>query len=211
MTKRTPVPKRLGRPPDVNSAETRSRLLVEARTSFAKNGFDATTNKDLAAAAGITTGAIYHYFGSKAEMYLAVYAEVQTLVYAAFEAAIADHVTLLGQFSAVLDAAVELNRQDSSLAGFVVGVAGETQRHPEIADPLLTLAGRGTVFLHSMVQASLDRGELAVDIDPQAVEDLMNSVLSGLARFSTQIGDSRRQAAAVDALKRFVGGSLVAR
>ncbi|MFM7826362.1 MAG: TetR/AcrR family transcriptional regulator [Acidimicrobiaceae bacterium] len=53
---------KLGRPIGCECVDTRKRLLVEARRSFATEGFDATTNKNLAKAAGITTAAIYHYF-----------------------------------------------------------------------------------------------------------------------------------------------------
>ena len=63
---------KLGRPIGCEGADTRNRLLVEARRSFATEGFDATTNKSLAKAAGITTAAIYHYFPSKVDMYVAV-------------------------------------------------------------------------------------------------------------------------------------------
>jgi AcrR family transcriptional regulator len=210
VARHTPVARRLGRPPDVDSAETRARLLEVARRLFATKGYDATTNRDLADAAGLTSGAIYHYFGSKTELYVAVYAEVQLLVYSRFDDAIATEQTLLGQFSAVLDAAVALNREDSSLAGFVVGVAGEAQRHPDLAQPLRPLSRRGSQFLHRMVVDAVERGEID-QRDLAAVEDLLNSVLSGLARFSTLIGDSGRHAAAVDALKRFFAGSLLRR
>jgi AcrR family transcriptional regulator len=194
----------------VDSAETRARLVDVARRLFATKGYDATTNRDLAEAAGLTSGAIYHYFGSKTDLYVAVYAEVQDLVYSRFDEAIAAHGTLLGQFSAVLDVAVALNREDPSLAGFVVGVAGEAQRHPDLAVPLRQLSRRGAMFLHAMVSAAADREEIEGG-DVAAVEDLLNSVLSGLARFSTLIGDSSRHAAAVEALKRFFAGSLLRR
>ena len=67
--------KKLGRPCDTDAGETRKLLVKEARRSFADVGYDATTNRALAQAAGITTGAIYHYFPSKLDMYVAAYAE----------------------------------------------------------------------------------------------------------------------------------------
>ena len=69
--------KKLGRPCAVDPGETRKRLILEARRLFAEIGYDATTNRLVADAVGITTGAIYHYFPSKKEMYIAAYAEVQ--------------------------------------------------------------------------------------------------------------------------------------
>ena len=128
-------PRRLGRPPAVDSTVTRERILTAARRSFATRGYDATTNRDIAAEAGVTTGALYHYTRSKADLYGEVYAEVQDLVYGEFEKAFA-HDSFRARFGAVLDAAVALNERDPSLAGFVIGVSPEVQRHPELRDKL---------------------------------------------------------------------------
>ena len=72
MAKRTPVVRKLGRPRDVDSSDTRQTLLEVARRIFARDGYGATTNRSIADEAGITTGAIYHYFPSKAELYLSL-------------------------------------------------------------------------------------------------------------------------------------------
>jgi AcrR family transcriptional regulator len=65
----------VGRPPATDSAETRRRILAGARTCFGRYGYDKTTNKDIASAAGITAGAIYHYFPSKTQLFKAAVAE----------------------------------------------------------------------------------------------------------------------------------------
>jgi AcrR family transcriptional regulator len=209
MPRKAQPVKRLGRPKDVASAETHERLLQVARRAFARDGFDATTNRHIADAAGITTGAIYHYYPSKADLYVAVYAEVQGIVYGAFEKAIAPYDTLVARFGAVLDTAVELNREDPSIAGFVVGVASEAQRHPELRDLLRASNAVTTGFLQGLANDAKTRGELQDDITADALEDLLNAVLSGLARFSNQTGDSVRHANAVAALKRFLAGTLM--
>ena len=201
--------RRLGRPPDVASAETHGRLLREARRAFAVYGFDATTNKRIAAAAGITPGAIYHYYPSKADLYVAVYDEVQTVTAAAFDAAVSQHRTLIAQFGAVLDAAVELDRDDPSVTGFVLRAAGEARRHPELRESLRKARSMGSSFLHGLAHGAFERGELAPDVSPKALEDLLDAVLSGLARFSNQTGDAERHAGAVDVLQRFLSGTLM--
>lgn len=206
----TPTPsRRLGRPKDVASAETHERLLDVARGLFARDGFDATTNKRIAAAAGITSGAIYHYYPSKAELYVAVYEQVQTIVYGAFEKAVIGHDTLRDRFGAVLDAAVETNRIDPSIAAFVVGVAGEAQRHPELRALLAPVRAQHHRFLHRLAADAAERGELQPGVSPDAVGDLLTAVLSGLARFSDQTGDARRHADAVAMLRRMIDGTLL--
>jgi AcrR family transcriptional regulator len=58
---------------------SRERLLALATDRFAAEGYAATSLRDLAAAAGLTTGAIYGNFGSKAELLLqAIDAEIES-------------------------------------------------------------------------------------------------------------------------------------
>jgi AcrR family transcriptional regulator len=199
-----------GRPRDQDSAATRQRILTVARTLFARDGYDATTNKSIAEASGITSGAIYHYFDSKAELYAAVYEAVFDRVFNELERAIIGHDTLIGQFAAALNAAAELNLQDPTLPAFSLGVAGDAQRNPELKELLRPLRRRNTMFFRRMVDAAVTRGELAPDADLSGVEDLLNAVASGLSRISAATGDVRRHAAAVEALQRFIDGTLVA-
>ena len=44
-----------------------------ARAAFASGGYDSSTNRDLAAQGGITAGALYYYYPSKLDLYLAVH------------------------------------------------------------------------------------------------------------------------------------------
>lgn len=203
------IPKKLGRPTACDAVGTRTRLLREAQRSFANAGFDATTNRAIADAAGITTGAIYHYFPSKLDMYVAVYAEVQDLVYSAFERAADNHRNFVDKFSAILDSLIDLNVADPSLTCFVVGVAGESQRHPELLTAITPFRGRNAEFLHQLCADAVATGEIHNDISVDALQDLINVLLSGLARFSTVTSDNDRGSAAVTALKHLVAGTAV--
>jgi len=53
--------------------ETRERIVDAALKLFRQQGFDATTMRDIAAAAGVATGAAYYYFRSKEELVMAFY------------------------------------------------------------------------------------------------------------------------------------------
>jgi len=77
----------LGRPKDTDSAETRQRILEVARGAFASGGYDSSTNRDLAAEVGIAAGALYYYYPSKLDLYLAVHEDVQRRVYGRFNEA----------------------------------------------------------------------------------------------------------------------------
>jgi len=55
--------------------EKRARLLEAARRLFAERGYAATTTADLARAAGMAEGTVFHHFGSKDALLAAVAAD----------------------------------------------------------------------------------------------------------------------------------------
>jgi AcrR family transcriptional regulator len=55
------------------------RLLAEATRLFAGRGYDRTSVQEIVEAAGVTKGALYHYFGSKDDLLHEIYARVLRL------------------------------------------------------------------------------------------------------------------------------------
>jgi AcrR family transcriptional regulator len=54
----------------------RQRLLAEATRLFAERGYESTSVQEIVAAAGVTKGAMYHYFGSKDDLLHEIYSRV---------------------------------------------------------------------------------------------------------------------------------------
>lgn len=57
--------------------ESMTALLTEGRRMFARDGFAAVNLNEVARAAGMTKGALYHHFGSKTGLFRAVVEQVQ--------------------------------------------------------------------------------------------------------------------------------------
>lgn len=197
---------RLGRPPAGDSAATRERILAAARQAFSELGYDATTNKQIAMAAGITSGALYHYFESKLEIYRAVHDEVQAIVYEQFTSAIAPADTFVGKIEALLDSAHDLNRDDPTLARFLGSVRIDRQRYPELAEAVRPFRQRIDRFYDDIVDLGVSTGE--VDLaDRELVLAMLQTVLTGLTdAVSHDIGLHKR---AVEGLKMLISGKLV--
>lgn len=202
--------RRLGRPPDADSATTRAALVAGARQCFASFGYDATTNKAIAEAAGVTAGAIYHYFPSKADLYIAVFLELQNRFRVSTEAAIRRHEHLIDRYCALLDDAVALNREDPTMSAFFVASPSEFRKHAELRDRLAEAKVPRNEFLSLLAREAVERGEMGPDVNARALGDLLNVVLSGLAGFAHLSGDPDRHRAAVEVLKRFLRGELAA-
>jgi AcrR family transcriptional regulator len=60
-----PVGRRPGGP------DTRGEILTAARAEFSAKGFDRTTVRGVAAAAGVDSALVHHYFGAKEDLFLA--------------------------------------------------------------------------------------------------------------------------------------------
>ncbi|HEX9684121.1 MAG TPA: TetR/AcrR family transcriptional regulator [Acidimicrobiales bacterium] len=200
--------KRLGRPPDSTSDETRERLLHAARECFASYGFQKTTNRDIADAAGITTGAIYHYFDSKQELFKAVTAEVSEVVMQEFLGAVQGEERFAPRFAALLDSAARLHERDPSIAQFTVTSPIEMQRHPELGMPGDDGSQSIPRFFRSLVQEAVDRSELPESLE---VDDMANMVLSltlGLAYYTVLTGSTDGLRSAMRAAEELVALAL---
>jgi len=200
---------KVGRPPDVDSTETRQKILQAARVRFARDGYRSTTNRRIADDVGITPGAIYHYVDSKAALYADVFNYTVDEAYTELERVAATETTLFGQVGAVLRRSAEMQFEDPSIAGFIVAVAQETQRHPDLLALLEPQRRRHAQFFADLVAQASERGELAVGVDRRALADLLAAVMSGLARIASASGEPGRYAAAADVLDQFVDGTLL--
>jgi AcrR family transcriptional regulator len=205
-----PVPptstRRRGRPPATDSADTRRALLDTARRLFAERGYDGVTNKEIASAAGLTAGAMYHYVESKIDLYVAVDDDVKDLIYGRFQEAVASSSTFLGKLEAVLEAASELNAVDPTLATFIGAVRIDMRRHEEISARLREPAYQREQFFVSIVDVGVETGE----IDPQNRRMMADFVLTILVGLTDGASSSpRRHRSSIDAIMALMRGTLV--
>ncbi|GAA1737701.1 TetR/AcrR family transcriptional regulator [Isoptericola hypogeus] len=69
------------------SEATAAAVLAAARNLYARRGYAAVAVEEVAAACGVTRGAVYHHFGSRAGLFAAVHADVTAAVAAEIERA----------------------------------------------------------------------------------------------------------------------------
>jgi AcrR family transcriptional regulator len=66
------TPRRRGRPPRTESADlpaARDRILEAAREEFSERGYDKTSVRGIAKAAGVDSALVHHYFGTKEQVF----------------------------------------------------------------------------------------------------------------------------------------------
>jgi AcrR family transcriptional regulator len=197
--------KRLGRPPDTDSADTRRMILRIARETFSVLGYEVATNREIASRSGVTPGALYHYFGSKMDLYLAVHEYTQDLVYSRFSEAIVGRHTFVDQFTAVLDVAHEMNRTDHSVARFLGAVRVDVRRHPEMRVSVEPRSRQRERFFADMVEVGVSTGE----ISPQRRAVVFAYILTVLVGLTDAVSDDiDEQGRAIVGIKDALRGLL---
>jgi len=161
---------------DEHVDSTRRALLDAARRRFGASGFGATTLDQVVADARMTKGALYHHFGSKEQLFLKVYDEVEGELSArAMEAAAVatDPVEAIQRgFAAFLDLALDPVVQRIALldAPSVLGTAAKLE-----VDARHSLAA-----VRAAVEIGMAEGRLT-PLDPGALAQLLIAACSQAA------------------------------
>lgn len=188
-------------------AQTRAALVAAGRLLFSQAGFAATSVEDLAREAGVTTGALYHHFPTKAALFEAVFELVHADLMAAsgHAAAQGDGIvdSLAAAFEAFLDMVLEPDVQRIVItdAPAVLGPARFTELDERYAVAATVAALRAAAAaqalraddpetLARLLLGALMRGGMLIasSPDPAATRDevaaTMRALLRGLAALS---------------------------
>lgn len=206
MTSSTGTDRRRGRPPATDSAETWRSILDCARVLFAERGYGAVTNKDVADAAGITTGALYHYVESKLDLYVAVDADLRDRIYENFVRAVASSATFTGKLEAVLEEAHAMAVEDETVVRFIGAVRTDMRRHPEVSERLAATVHAREKFFVDIVDVGVETGEIK-PADRGLVAEFIRTILLGLTDGTTPSLKHHRQA--IDGIRALVRGELI--
>jgi AcrR family transcriptional regulator len=102
---------------NAKSAETRARILDAAMELFRRQGFEETTMREIAAEAGVATGAAYYYFDSKDAIVLAFYDQSQQDLEPLIEQALAGAKRLKEGLGALLEVKLQYFEPNRRLLG----------------------------------------------------------------------------------------------
>ncbi len=173
--------------------------------AFAELGYETTTNKYIAGEAGITTGALYHYFDSKILMYQAAYEHVQGAIYERLAAALDGIHGFVARLEAVLEAAHDLNGDEPSLARFVGAARVDMARNDELRVALGRPNGPGYSFFQVLVDDGIASGEIS-PTQRSLVLAFIRIIVVGLTDGASE--DNDRHRVAVDAVRAAIEGRL---
>jgi AcrR family transcriptional regulator len=155
----------MGRIAGVTAAETRERLLSAAADVFAERGYDGTRVADIAAAAGVSNGAMYAHFGSKAELLVAALRTYgRRLLEEAFAAdpdrSVTDFLLEIGRW---------LPRRRDARGYLIVEALVAARRDQDVARPMRDYVGERGDWLVSLMDIAQAQGEIEPSLSPNAL------------------------------------------
>jgi AcrR family transcriptional regulator len=167
----------VGRIAGVTPQETKARLIASAVRVFAERGYEGTRVADIARDAGLSSGAIYAHYRSKAELLVdAIRAhgphEVNRLLLTAGDGRtpLPDILITLGN---------DLEHRDPVQSSLLLEAIAAARRDPDLAVVLsASLAGREAVMVELMRQ-SQRAGDLDATVAPEAVARFCLMVVMG--------------------------------
>lgn len=189
-----------------SDGDERRRLIIEAaRREFARSGYVGTTNREIAEQAGITTGAIYHYFKSKQDVYLAVFQETDRVILARYEEVTADTSLSFDEMVArLLEVSSQLNSEDESLAAFLASASVDAHRDPNLLPTYQQHDRKMSEFFAQLVDTGIEEG-IVPSGSRSDILDAIRVLTLGLTWFSVRVHNPeahrRATAATVQALR----------
>jgi TetR/AcrR family acrAB operon transcriptional repressor len=158
--------------------KTRQDLLKAALSVFSQKGYAATTLEDVAKEAGVTRGAIYWHFGSKAELYAALLEEYSARGSEIAQTAVAEGGSMVDILRRIFIRLLTAVESDPALRAVMEINLFKTEYSPELSDTLSMQVENGRVLLAGISQAmeqGIASGELRSDLK---AEDLARAFIA---------------------------------
>ena len=166
----------------------REELLAIAAKLFAERGFKNTTVRDIADAAGILSGSLYHHFDSKEAMVDELLDSFQTALWREYDAIEASDLTPRQKLEAVVRASFDaIDRNHSEVAIFQTDAA-----YLASFDRFAYLHERNVRFRDlwtSLLRDGVAAGELRADLDVELVYRFLRDTVWVAVRWYRPGGD----------------------
>jgi AcrR family transcriptional regulator len=155
----------MGRVAGTTAADTRERLLLAAAEVFAARGYDGTRVADIAVAAGVSNGALYAHFSSKADLLVeALRTHGRRLLADLFVAdpsrSITDLLLVIGRW---------LPRRRDARGYLIVEALVAARRDADVAGPMRVYIGERADWLSDLMRAAQAGGEIDQAVSPNAL------------------------------------------
>jgi AcrR family transcriptional regulator len=165
----------MGRRAGVRPEETREQVLRAAAKVFGRVGYDKATVSQIAAEAGLSTGAIYVHYDGKAELFSAV---LEAHVHRELARRLHDDEPF-GIADVVADLGANLDRRPAAERTLLIEAVMSAKQDPKTRDVLSRWFTERHEFIAGAVAAAQDAGTLDGSVSPTAAARFVTTVMLG--------------------------------
>lgn len=189
--------------------QTRERIIAAAMRCVAERGYSHTTIREIARAADMTSGSLYHYFPNKSELLTATVKEIEQLALPRLRDAAARSGDAVERLAAVLDEFDRLIREYPDLAAFDQAIRAENAEpaHGRRQYPGLNVLRD---IVTEIVEDARACAALPADIDAGAAVDAISALTRGLTERADSLAP-QAYAATLRSAKDLIRGTLFVR
>lgn len=178
---------------EIFKADRREEILVAAIGLFVAQGYDRTTMREIARAAGVSTGAIYVYYPTKGSMLQAICSEQASRMRAMLETALhnlpaeADPIVtgmlaFVGRFG---DRSPDERRQRERID---LLLRYEATRDEAVAASVREVIESWRALVMTLLRAQQEAGRVRADVDIAALTELFLALPNGLEMTELLVG-----------------------
>lgn len=159
--------------------ETRSKVLEAARRLFSEHGYEGATIRDIAAAAGMSTGAVFANFADKSDLFHEILANDMAGLREAMLAAVQGTANVDDALTALLGAGYAYCQPQLNLVRAAVSVLLHANAYQRNGSAVVLIVD----LLIEQLELAVSRGELAPDGDLRLRgEVIFDTYISNFAR-----------------------------
>ncbi|CAA9589450.1 MAG: Transcriptional regulator, AcrR family [uncultured Thermomicrobiales bacterium] len=170
---------------DEFKADRREEILVAAMHLFVTRGYDRTTMREIAREAGVSTGAIYVYYPTKAAMLQAVCADEAARMHAILQTTLhdlpADADLLAAGMMAFVGRFGNLSpgeRQRRERIGLMLRY--EATRDDAVGESVRAVIASWRALVVAIIRAQQESGRIRADVDVAALTEMLLALPQGL-------------------------------
>ena len=200
----------LGRPVGASGEQTRQRILAAAMRCVAEVGYSQASIREIARAAGMTSGSLYHYFPNKSELLKATGEEIEAIALPRLQAAAAKSGDIVDRLDAVLDESKRMRREYPYLAAFLRAIRAESAAQLRRGGPKYPGSRALRDVVTEIVADAGTQGMLSADTDAAATVEAICAMTRGLSERAGNLSPDAYDAT-LDSAKELIRGTLFTR
>jgi AcrR family transcriptional regulator len=193
------------------TADTKAEIVEAAKRCFAQHGYRGTTNKMVAAGAGVAPALIYYYFDSKESLFVAVFDQMARRRNERLGSQLASDLSLNAKLQLMLDDLIALADDDPFFVEVFCRRPRETEHNDRLRDAFRDTDEEIRRVWSSIVAAAQETGELPAEIDQASFVDMIILWFTGLLISLVNIKDPLRPQKAgkafIEVMDSFVGAT----